>query len=67
MLRWSNDAGKTWSNTYELSAGPIANYRGRVIQRMLGRARKRIWEVSWTDPIPWRFADAYVEAVVQDR
>ena len=62
MLRWSNDAGKTWSNTYELSVGPVANYRGRVIKRLLGRARKRIWEVSWTDPIPWRFADAYVEA-----
>lgn len=67
MLRWSDDAGKRWSNTYSLSVGSVGEYNKRVIKRMLGRARKRIWEVSWTDPIPWRFADAYVEAVEQDR
>ena len=33
----------------------------------LGRARKRIWEVAWTDPIPWRFADAYMIAEPQAR
>ena len=66
MLRWSNDAGNTWSNTYPLDL-PTGNYRLRVIKRMLGRARKRIWEVSWSDPIPWRFADAYVEAEPQAR
>lgn len=66
MLRWSNDAGNTWSNTYPLDLA-TGNYRLRVIKRMLGRARKRIWEVSWSDPIPWRFADAYVEAEPQAR
>lgn len=67
MLRWSNDAGKTWSNTYYLSVGKVGNYNGRAIKRMLERARKRLWDVSWTDPIPWRFADAYVEAEPQSR
>ena len=67
MLKWSDDAGKRWSNTYELSVGSVGNYNKRVIKRQLGRARKRVWEVSWTDPIPWRFADAYVTAVPQDR
>ena len=62
MLRWSDDAGKTWSNTYYLPVGALGQYGARVIKRMLGRARKRVWEVAWTDPIPWRFADAYVEA-----
>ena len=61
-LRWSNDAGKTWSYDYILSVGYAGQFLKRVIKRMLGRARKRVWEVSWTDPIPWRFADAYVEA-----
>jgi hypothetical protein len=67
MLRWSDDAGKRWSNTYNLAVGSVGQYNKRVIKRQLGRARKRIWEVSWTDPIPWRFADAYVEAHPQDR
>jgi hypothetical protein len=67
MLRWSDNAGKTWSNTYFLNVGSVGNYDARVIKRMLGAARKRVWEVSWTDPIPWRFADAYVTAEPQSR
>jgi hypothetical protein len=66
ILKWSNDAGKRWSNEYPLPV-PQGKYNRRVIKRQLGRARKRLWEVSWTAPIPWRFADAYVEAVPQER
>ena len=62
MLRWSNDGGKTWSNTYFLSTGKLGEYETRVIKRMLGRGRKRLWEASWTDPIPWRFNDAILKA-----
>lgn len=62
MLRWSNDGGKTWSNWYFLSVGFVGEYDKRVIKRMLGRARKRLWEVAWTDPYPWRFNDAFVKA-----
>jgi hypothetical protein len=65
MLRWSNDGGKTWSNTYTLSVGAQGGYDTRVIMRMLGRARKRVWEVSWTDPVPIRVADCYLEMEVQ--
>jgi hypothetical protein len=61
MLRWSNDGGKTWSNTYYLSVGMQGEYRKRVIKRMLGRARKRLWDVSWSDPYPWRFNDAFLQ------
>lgn len=65
MLRWSNDSGKTWSKTYYLSVGMQGDYRKRVIKRMLGRARKRVWDVTWTDPYPWYFTEAFFEAQVQ--
>ncbi|HEY1800089.1 MAG TPA: hypothetical protein VGG46_04065 [Terriglobales bacterium] len=67
MLRWSSDGGKTWSNTYYLSVGFQGEYNKRVIKRMLGRARKRLWDVSWTDPYPYAFNDAFVkgEAAIQ--
>jgi hypothetical protein len=65
MLRWSNNGGKTWSNTYYLSVGAQGDYDKRVIKRMLGRARKRLWDVTWTDPIPWRFNNAFLKAKVQ--
>jgi hypothetical protein len=62
MLRWSNDGGKTWSNTYFLGMGKLGEYETRVIKRMLGRARKRLWEASCTDPVPVRFNDAVLKA-----
>jgi hypothetical protein len=61
MLRWSNNGGLTWSNWYYLSVGFQGEYDKRVIKRMLGRGRKRLWDVAWTDPIPWRFNDAFVK------
>jgi hypothetical protein len=65
MLRWSNDSGQTWSKTYFLSVGMQGQYGKRVIKRMLGRARKRVWEVTWSDPYPWYFTNAFFEATVQ--
>lgn len=62
MLRWSNNGGQTWSNWYYLSIGLQGEYSKRVIKRMLGRARKRLWDVAWTDPIAWRFNDAILKA-----
>lgn len=61
LLRWSNDSTKNWSNEYTLKCGQTGNYGVRAIKRMLGRGRNRVWEVSGSDPIPWRIADAYQE------
>jgi hypothetical protein len=61
MLRWSKDGGHTWSQPVQLSAGKIGEYRKRVIQRRLGIARSWIFEISVTDPIPWRIIDGYLQ------
>lgn len=60
MLRWSDDGSKTWSNTYLLNCGFAGEYNARARKVMLGRGRKRIWEVAVTDPVAWRLANAYV-------
>jgi hypothetical protein len=62
MLRWSDDGGKTWSSTYLLNCGLVGQYNARPRKTQLGRARKRVWEISGTDPIAWRIANAYVKA-----
>ena len=62
MLRWSDDGGKTWSNTYALGVGQAGQYKKRVIWRRLGRSRDRVYELSVTDPIAWRVIDAYLKA-----
>jgi hypothetical protein len=54
MLRWSDDAGHTWSNSHWRSMGKTGTYGTRVIWRRLGmtlKLRDRVYEVSGTDPI----------------
>jgi hypothetical protein len=52
MLRWSDDGGFTWSNEHWTTIGLAGETKNRAIWRQLGRARDRVWEVSFTDPVP---------------
>lgn len=61
MLRWSDDSAKTWSNEHAVGFGEAGEYKTRLIWRRLGRSRDRIFEVSFSDPVPIRIADAYIE------
>jgi hypothetical protein len=65
MLRWADNGSKTWSNTYTLNCGQAGQFNRRARKMMCGRARRRVWEVSGTDPIPWRIADAYLPGVYE--
>jgi hypothetical protein len=58
MLVWSDDDGKTWSNEREAHMGRMGNYRTRVNFRRLGKARRRIFRVTVTDPVKRVFVDA---------
>ena len=54
MLRWSDDAGHTWSNEHWVSIGAIGAYGQRAIWRRLGmtmKLRDRVYEISGTDPV----------------
>jgi hypothetical protein len=63
-LRASNDGGKTWGNERSVSAGAQGDYRTRVRFRRLGISRDRVFEMSVTDPIPWRIVDAFMTVAV---
>lgn len=60
MMRFSDDGGKTWSNERTATAGAIGKYGTRVDWNRLGAARRRVFEVSVSDPVPWRIMNAYV-------
>jgi hypothetical protein len=62
MLRWSKDNGKTWSNWQQMSVGAAGNYTQQVRMSRMGRGRQMIFEVQATDPIPYRFVNAYLKA-----
>ena len=60
MLRYSNDAGQTWSNELVTKAGKRGEFATRVLFNRLGQARggRRVFEWSATDPVPWRLVGA---------
>jgi PKD repeat protein len=60
MLRLSNDGGKTWITEQWRSAGRVGEYLRRVRWNRLGCARRRVFEVSVTDPAPWKITGAYL-------
>jgi len=61
MMRYSNDGGKTWSNEISASTGLTGEYFVRAIWNRCGAGRKRVFEVSTSDPVPYRLIDAYVK------
>lgn len=60
MLRMSNDGGATWGNELQMSAGKIGQYKIRAKRNRCGQARRKVFEVSVSDPIPWRLTNAYL-------
>jgi len=61
MYRHSNDAGRTWTNETQLSAGKIGEYRTRVKKNRLGQARNRVFEITYSEPTKFNIVDAHVE------
>jgi hypothetical protein len=60
MIRLSNDFGRTWGTEQQMQLGAIGEYPWRWIQRRLGQARGRVFEVSTTATIPVRMTDAFL-------
>jgi len=61
MMRFSDDAGYTWSNEKWCSMGKLGKRQARINWRQLGVARDRVYEVSWTDPVKSIIAGANLE------
>jgi hypothetical protein len=45
-----------------MDCGQAGQFQKRVMVRRLGRARSWVFEISTTDPIPWRIVDMYLDA-----
>jgi hypothetical protein len=64
MLRFSDDGGFTWSNEIWVTIGKVGETKNRAMWFLLGEARDRIWELSFTDPVQRDIigSTAYMEA-----
>ena len=60
-MRFSNDNGQTWSNSLDRDTGMAGQFQKRVRWLRLGEARDRIFEIRYSDPVPLRITDAYLD------
>jgi hypothetical protein len=60
MLRISTTNGRTWGKEATASAGKIGEFGRRVYFSMLGAPDQCMAEISFTEPIPFRITDAYL-------
>lgn len=61
-LRLSNDGGRTFGNEHQAAIGRIGEYSRRVEWNRLGTVENGVIEIVWSDPVPCRVVDAYVNA-----
>ncbi len=60
-LRWSDDRGQTFGNPIMQDIGKSGEYLRSLMFRRLGMARDRVFEVSWSAPLPTALNGAFVE------
>lgn len=65
-LRISNDGGYTWGSYLDTSMGLPGQYEKMVEWYHLGRARDRVFEFSFCEPIDWVGVEAYIETLSGD-
>jgi hypothetical protein len=61
MMRYSNDAGYTWSNELWASIGTTGQYRNRVLWARLGQARQWMFEFHTFDAMKTALIQASVQ------
>lgn len=61
QIQWSDDRGRTWSNTRIIELGETGDYTKRVIARRMGMGRNRIFRVRCTSDKPIVIVEATLE------
>lgn len=61
MLRWSNDGGFNFGTERLAGVGKIGAYGKRCRWTRNGMGRRRVAEITCTDPIPWKILNAYIQ------
>jgi hypothetical protein len=61
LLRFSDDAGNTWSSEIPRSLGKLGEYGHKVVWTRLGSTHDRIYEIVVTDPVNVVIVSGYVD------
>jgi hypothetical protein len=60
MLRVSRDGGRTFGNERRCGSGRVGEYLRRIFWNKLGSLTDAVLEVTWSDAVPVRVVDAFV-------
>jgi len=60
-LSWSQDGGQTFGAERSQSAGRVGAFNTKVEWRKLGWGEDWVFQVTGSDPIPWRLLDAFID------
>lgn len=63
-MRYSNDAGQTWSFWLQEECGGVGEYFRRVVYDQLGSGRNRLFELELSDAVNLTIIGAYAEIEV---
>ena len=67
MLSVSDDGGQTYGNELWASMGRIGEYRRRVFWQQLGANPDAVIKVRWSDPVPVRVSDCWINNLESNR
>jgi hypothetical protein len=63
-MRYSDNAGQTWSNWLQEECGGVGQYQRRVVFDQLGSGRNRVFELQLSDAVNLTIIAAYAEITV---
>lgn len=64
-LSWSANGGQTWGPERSQSVGVAGAFNTRPYWRQLGQGRDFVFELTGSDPIPYRLLDAFLDVRVE--
>jgi hypothetical protein len=57
QIQWSDDGGYTYSHWHNMTLGKTGKYGTRVIKRLMGASRDRVFHIRSSEPIPISIQD----------
>ena len=64
VFQWSDDGGHQWSNEHWDGLGKVGEYEKRAFIKQLGRSRKRVYRIKFTDDAPFTIISGHLEVGV---
>ncbi len=63
QIRWSDDGGRVFGNWHQMDLGDRSEYNTRMVIRMMGSSRDRVYHIRSSEPIPMSIQDKTIAEI----